>query len=284
MKHDFLRPPGWNVKLGKKPKAVHVPVFNDAVADIEPGSIVILDYSNVPASGEIFVATTTTVNHPLTYGVAVTKILANSAAPGYVCRYGPAELAVKGAGVNITAGNYICTGGVAGYGYKSVGTFVAGVCVGTALDAKAADSVLGTASGYITVFVDPGILDVTGTATATELNLLDLSAKTVTVAEAAKATGITAAARVVKITGGTGFTGLVLPVPTAAEVGMIKQIILDTISSSTVAMTITNIAVGGTAATTATFTNAGEVLTLIGAVYGTTYRWIVLDEHGVVLS
>jgi len=119
---------------------------------------------------------------------------------------------------------------------------------------------------------------------AAELNTLDISAKTVTVAEAAKTTGITAAARLVKITGGTGFTGLVLPLPTAAELGMVKQITLDTISSSTVAMTITNIAIHGTGATTATFTNAGETLVLIGAIFGTTYRWMVVAECGVVLS
>lgn len=122
------------------------------------------------------------------------------------------------------------------------------------------------------------------TSTAAELNVLDLSARTVTVAEAAKTTGITAAARIVKITGGTGFTGLVLPVPTAAELGMVKQITLDTISSSTVAMTIANIAIHGTAATTATFTNAGDTLVLIGGIYGSTYRWFVIGECGVVLS
>lgn len=122
------------------------------------------------------------------------------------------------------------------------------------------------------------------TATAAELNLLDLSALTETVAEAAKTTGITAASRYVKITGGTGFTGLVLPLPTAAQVGMVKQITLDTIESGAVAITITNIAVGGTAATTATFDAAGESLILIGKVFGTTYRWSVIGQDGVTLS
>lgn len=122
------------------------------------------------------------------------------------------------------------------------------------------------------------------TATAAELNMLDMSETTVTVTEATKASGITAAARYVKITGGTGFTGLVLPVPTAAQVGMVKQITLDTITSGAVTMTITNIAVGGSAATTATFDAAGESLVLIGKVFGTTYRWSVLAEDGVTLS
>jgi len=126
--------------------------------------------------------------------------------------------------------------------------------------------------------------EVAVTATPAELNNLDLSAKTETVAEAAKATGITAGSRVVKITGGTGFTGLVLPLPTAAEVGLVKQITLDTISSGSVAITITNIAIGGTQATTATFDAAGETLVLIGMVYGTTFRWLVLKEQGVTLS
>ena len=122
------------------------------------------------------------------------------------------------------------------------------------------------------------------TATAAELNILDLSATTETVASATKTTGITAGSRYVKITGGTGFTGLVLPLPTAAQVGMVKQITLDTITSGAVTMTITNIAVGGTAATTATFDAAGESLVLIGKVYGTTYRWSVIGEDGVTLS
>lgn len=122
------------------------------------------------------------------------------------------------------------------------------------------------------------------TSTAAELNMLDLSAKTETVTEATKATGITAGSRLVKITGGTGFTGLVLPLPTAAELGMVKQITLDTISSSSVAITITNIAIHGTAATTATFDAAGETLVLIGAIFGTTYRWLVVKECGVTLS
>lgn len=122
------------------------------------------------------------------------------------------------------------------------------------------------------------------TATAAELNLLDLSALTETVTEATKVTGITAGSRVVKITGGTGFTGLVLPLPTAAEVGLIKQITLDTISSNSVAITIANIAILGSAATTATFDAAGETLILIGGIYGTTYRWFVVAECGVTLS
>lgn len=122
------------------------------------------------------------------------------------------------------------------------------------------------------------------TATAAELNQNDLSAKTDTATEATKATAITAGSRYVKITGGTGYTGLVLPVPTAAEVGLVKQITLDTISSGAVAITITNVAIGGTQATTATFDAAGETLVVIGAVYGTTFRWIVLKEHGVTLS
>lgn len=122
------------------------------------------------------------------------------------------------------------------------------------------------------------------TATAAELNLLDLSALTETVDEAAKTTGITAGSRYVKITGGTGFSGLVLPLPTAAQVGMVKQITLDSIEAGSVAITITNVVVGGTAATTATFDAAGESLILIGMVFGTTYRWSVIGEVGVTLA
>lgn len=122
------------------------------------------------------------------------------------------------------------------------------------------------------------------TSTAAELNMLDLSAKTETVTAATKTTGITAGSRLVKITGGTGFTGLVLPLPTAVELGMVKQITLDTLSSGSVAITIANIAILGSAATTATFDAAGETLVLIGGIYGTTYRWFVVAECGVTLS
>lgn len=146
---------------------------------------------------------------------------------------------------------------------------------------------LDVASGGELDIESGGALKIGGTAvgaTAAELNKLDLSAVTETVTEATKASGITAGSRVVKITGGTGFTGLVLPLPTAAEVGMVKQITLDTITSGSVAMTLTNIAIGGSAATTATFDAAGETLVLIGGVAGTTYRWHVIGESGVTLS
>ena len=120
------------------------------------------------------------------------------------------------------------------------------------------------------------------TATAAELNNLDLSAKSETVTEATKATAITAGSRVVKITGGTGYSGTVIPVPTAAEVGLVKQITLDTITSGTVAFTVTNIIVGGTGSTTLTLTNAGDCIIVIGIVYGTTFRWKVLAGGALV--
>lgn len=118
-------------------------------------------------------------------------------------------------------------------------------------------------------------------STAAELNKLDQSAMTDTITSAAKT--ITAGSRVVKITGGEGFTGVVLPAPTAAEVGQLKIITLDTLTSGAVTMALTN-AIGGSQATSASFDAAGETLVLIGAVYGTTYKWLVLKEHGVTLS
>lgn len=153
MVHDYRkRIPGYNMKLGSRPKTIHEPVRN-AGAKITSGSVVILDYANMTDNSEVYVTTTTVAGHPLTYGIAVGDISATAdGGTGFVCVAGPAEVALKGATVNIAAGDRIITGAVAGYGYKA--TTTGGKAVGFALDAKAADSVLGTEAGYATVYVD----------------------------------------------------------------------------------------------------------------------------------
>jgi len=155
MRKEFILPPGQKVKLGQKPGSVHVPVWNAGGTAITAGSTLILDISNTTASGQIYVTTTTVVGHPLTYGVAAGTIPASAAGKGFACVYGPAEVALKGATINIGAGDVITTGATAGYGYK--GLLLGAKGLGAAIDAKAADSVLGTASGYATVFVDTSL-------------------------------------------------------------------------------------------------------------------------------
>lgn len=155
MRKELLLPPGHRIKLGSKPGSVHVPCFN-ASTEIAVGAIVILDITNTLASGQLYVATTTTVGHPLTLGVTASKIPASAASKGFVCVHGPAEVALKGATVNVAAGDFVTTGATAGYGYKA--NLIGVRCVGVAKDAKAADSVLGTTSGYATVYVDTSLV------------------------------------------------------------------------------------------------------------------------------
>jgi hypothetical protein len=69
-----------------------------------------------------------------------------------------------------------------------------------------------------------------------------------------------------------------LAVPTVP--GIVKVIeMVATTSTNAVTLALTNV-VGGSAATTATFNAAGEILTVISG----TLKWIVLDEIGVTLA
>jgi hypothetical protein len=161
----------------------------------------------------------------------------------------------------------------------SVGTWTAIGVIANLTATGAELSVLHSSSMTAGIMADLATL----TATADELNAIaDVSANTVTVTEGTKTTAITAAARIVKVTGGTGYSGMVIPVPTAGEVGRLKQITLDTITSGTVVSTVSNIVVGGTGSTTLTLTNAGDCIVLIGIVYGATYRWKVLAGGALV--
>ena len=69
--------------------------------------------------------------------------------------YGQVPMALKGNSVNIAVGDLIGTGAVAGYGYKSL---IPTKCVGYAMAAATADSVLGTTAGYVNVFVDTTVI------------------------------------------------------------------------------------------------------------------------------
>jgi hypothetical protein len=84
-------------------------------------------------------------------------------------------------------------------------------------------------------------------------------------------------------TGGT--YAVTLAAPTAAELGITKTIcMIAGDGTNTVTLALTNV-IGGSAATTATFDAAGETL-VVRAVQtdSSTYRWLVIKEHGVTLS
>jgi len=130
-----------------------------------------------------------------------------------------------------------------------------------------------------------GALTVTGmvglNATASELNsAADQSANTEDISGAG---ALTPGTRVSQIAGGTGFA-VTLAAPTAAEVGKLKIITLESISSSAVTMALTEV-IGGTAGTSASFDAAGETLVLVGVESApASFKWLVLKEHGVTLS
>jgi hypothetical protein len=124
-----------------------------------------------------------------------------------------------------------------------------------------------------------GTLQVGGTtvgATAAELNDNDLSARTQAITAAV---AIDLDARYVTIVGPASSTyAVTLAAPGRA--GILKVInMLSTTSTNSVTLALTNVA-GGTAATTATFDAAAEVLVLVS---GAT-KWLVLAEVGVTLS
>lgn len=126
-----------------------------------------------------------------------------------------------------------------------------------------------------------GSISLTGlTATLAELNSLDASATTQAITAAA---AITLGARHVKITGPASSTyAVTLAAPTAAEsgIGLVKVIeMIGTTSTNAVTLALTNVA-GGSAATSASFDAAGEILVVVAS----NSKWVVLKEVGVTLS
>ena len=111
------------------------------------------------------------------------------------------------------------------------------------------------------------------TATAAEVNLNDVSFQTETITSGA----ISTIRRMTKleVTGGGAVT---LAVPDASLFGAIKVIVMS-VDDGNVTLALTNIT-GGSAATTATFSNVNDTLTLVGGLN----KWHVLGEAGVVLT
>lgn len=83
----------------------------------------------------------------------------------------------------------------------------------------------------------------------------------------------------VKVTGpATSTYAITLGVPRRGGQVLVIEMV-GTTSTNAVTLALTNV-VGGSAATTATFNAAGEILTLVSA--GS--KWVVLDELGVTLA
>jgi len=111
------------------------------------------------------------------------------------------------------------------------------------------------------------------TATAAEVNLNDVSFQTETITSGA----ISTIRRMTKIEF-PGAGAATLAVPDASMFGAIKVIVMS-VDNGAVTLALTNIT-GGSAATTATFNNVNDTLTLVGGLN----KWHVLGEAGVVLT
>ena len=88
------------------------------------------------------------------------------------------------------------------------------------------------------------------------------------------------------VSNATGSTyAVTLAAPTVAQIGITKTIsMIAGDGTNTVTLALTNV-IGGSASTTATFDSAGETLVLRAVQTGSsTYKWLVIKEHGVTLS
>lgn len=113
------------------------------------------------------------------------------------------------------------------------------------------------------------------TATASELNLLDVSAQTETIA---KGTAVSLTKRVTKIDSTTGTGAITLAAPDASMIGQVKLIIM-AVDGGDITLALTNVQ-GQSSGTTATFNDASDSLILVAGIA----KWYVIKESGVTLS
>lgn len=111
------------------------------------------------------------------------------------------------------------------------------------------------------------------TATAAEVNLNDVSFQTETITSGA----ISTIRRMTKLEF-PGAGAATLAAPDASMFGAIKVIVMSA-DNGDVTLALTNIT-GGSAATTCTFNDVNDTLTLVGGLN----KWHVLGEAGVVLT
>lgn len=146
-------PKGFFGKLGKRPAARTVQVFNKQTSDIEAGAVLIADVANLDDDTALYVKTSTTPGDGLVIGVAATKLLANAASPGYMGVWGVFPVALTDVAGDIAQYEPVGCSETDGLGGR---VFGGNGMLGFALDAETGDAVLGTASGYTDVFVCPG--------------------------------------------------------------------------------------------------------------------------------
>lgn len=157
--------------------------------------------------------------------------------------------------------------------------FVDGSVAGTAVASKAL--VLGADKNVDTLVIADGGLKLgagAGTAvgaTAAELNVMDVSAQTETIAEGGV---VSVTKRFTKLTQ-AGAGAITLAAPDGTMLGQVKVIEQVAGTTDNVTLALTNVD-GGSAATTATFNAAGETLIMVA---GNT-KWHVVKEIGVTLS
>lgn len=120
----------------------------------------------------------------------------------------------------------------------------------------------------------PSIAGTALTATAAEINGLDVSAQTETLLAAGAVSGVLTETSLALV----GAGAVTLAAPTAAMVGRIK-IIEMTVDNGDVTLALTNVA-GGSAATTCTWSAVGQALVLIAGLT----KWCVVSEAGVALT
>jgi len=199
-------------------------------------------------------------------------ILQNAPADGEICELlelgsGNSYAKVLDSSANVAAEMMIGTGGKlvarSGVGYPAIARLRKAVAAANTI--VEVDTIKPGSEGTLS-----GV-----TATATELNVLDVSAQTETILVAG---AVSVTKRVTKLSAASGAYAVTLAAPSATMLGQIK-IIEMTVAGNAITMALTEV-LGGSAATTASFDGVNETLTLIAG----TNKWIVLDEHGVTLS
>ena len=128
----------------------------------------------------------------------------------------------------------------------------------------------------ITAEIAAAILAANAGATATEINLLDVSDQTESVI-AGGAVSIAKRTSQINATGGAG--AITLAAPSAAMLGQVKVIEYTGGGTNAITLALTNV-VGGSAASSASFNADNETLVLVAG----TNKWIVIGEAGVTLS
>ena len=120
----------------------------------------------------------------------------------------------------------------------------------------------------------PAVAGTPLTATAAEINGLDVSVQTETILAAGAVSGVLTETSLALV----GAGAVTLAAPTAAMVGRIK-IIEMTVDNGDVTLALTNVA-GGSAATTCTWSAVGQALVLVAGLT----KWCVVSEAGVALT